>query len=133
MLSFLPIIAAIIATIPAAIIGGVSFILYGMISAIGIRNLVENQVDFKKSRNLIVAATILVCGLGFAKGITFAVGGASVTLTGLAIAAIIGTILNAVLPGNDYEFGNTDHDTYRGLAMNPIKDEQLDTKQKETN
>ena len=86
---------------PVAIVGGVSFILYGMIAAIGVRNVVENKVDFTKSRNLIIAATILVCGLGFSSGLTFKVAGTSITLTGLAIAAIMGIFLNAVLPDND--------------------------------
>ena len=108
VLSFSPKFAALIGALPSAIIGGVSFILYGMISAIGVRNVVENQVDFTNSRNLIIAAVILVCGLGFSGGLTFQVGGASVTLTGLAIAAIAGILLNAVLPGNDYEFGKDD-------------------------
>ena len=109
ILSFSPAFAYLVNTIPAAIIGGVSFILYGMISAIGVRNVVENQVDFTNSRNLIIAAVILVCGLGFTGGLTFQVGGASITLTSLAIAAIAGIILNAILPGNDFNFGeNTD-------------------------
>ena len=108
VLSFSPAFAVVINTIPAAIIGGVSFILYGMISAIGVRNVVENQVDFTNSRNLIIAAVILVCGLGFGGGLTFQVGGASITLTSLAIAAIAGIALNAILPGNDYEFGKAD-------------------------
>ena len=107
ILSFSPAFAYIVNTIPAAIIGGVSFILYGMISAIGVRNVVENQVDFTNSRNLIIAAVILVCGLGFSGGLTFQVGGASITLTSLAIAAIAGILLNAILPGNDFEFGKT--------------------------
>ena len=98
-------IAAIVNSIPTAIIGGVSFILYGMISAIGVRNVVENRVDFTNSRNLIIAAIILVCGLGFSNGITFSVGEVHVTLTNLAIAAIAGIALNAILPGKDYEFG----------------------------
>ena len=107
VLSFSPKFAAFVNSIPAAIIGGVSFILYGMISAIGVRNVVENQVDFTNSRNLIIAAVILVCGLGFTGGLTFQVGGASITLTALAIAAIAGIILNAVLPGNDFHFGKS--------------------------
>ena len=90
VLSFSPAFAALVNSIPTAIIGGVSFILYGMISAIGVRNVVENRVDFTNSRNLIIAAVILVCGLGFSGGITFPVGGAHVTLTNLAIAAIGG-------------------------------------------
>ena len=107
ILSFSPAFAYLVNTIPAAVIGGVSFILYGMISAIGVRNVVENQVDFTNSRNLIIAAVILVCGLGFTGGLTFTVGGASITLTSLAIAAIAGIVLNAILPGNDFHFGKS--------------------------
>ena len=107
VLSFSPAFAVLVNTIPAAIIGGVSFILYGMISAIGVRNVVENQVDFTNSRNLIIAAVILVCGLGFTDGLTFHIGGASITLTSLAIAAIAGIALNAILPGNDFHFGKS--------------------------
>ena len=107
VLSFSPKFAAFVNSIPAAIIGGVSFILYGMISAIGVRNVVENQVDFTNSRNLIIAAVILVCGLGFTDGLTFHIGGASITLTSLAIAAIAGIALNAILPGNDFHFGKS--------------------------
>ncbi|MEL4859669.1 uracil-xanthine permease family protein [Pseudoflavonifractor phocaeensis] len=107
VLSFSPAFAALVSSIPSAIIGGVSFILYGMISAIGVRNVVENQVDFTNSRNLIIAAVILVCGLGFTGGLTFTVGGATITLTSLAIAAIAGIALNAVLPGNDFHFGQS--------------------------
>ena len=106
ILSFSPFFAAVVHSIPTAIIGGVSFILYGMISAIGVRNVVENRVDFTNSRNLIIAAIILVCGLGFSGGITFSVGEVHVTLTNLAVAAIAGIALNAVLPGKDYEFGS---------------------------
>ena len=105
ILSFSPKFAAVINSIPTAIIGGVSFILYGMISAVGVRNVVENKVDLTQSRNLIVAAVMFVCGLGFTSGITFRVGEATVTLTALAIAALAGVILNAVLPGKDYTFG----------------------------
>ena len=108
VLSFFPAFAAVVSSIPAAVIGGVSLILYGMISAIGVRNVVEHQVDFTKSRNLIIAAVILVCALGFnfsaAGGITFSVLGTSITLSGLAIASLAGIILNAILPGNDYQF-----------------------------
>ena len=101
VLSFIPKFAGVISTLPAAIVGGVSFILYGMIAAIGVRNVVENKVDFTKSRNLIIAATILVCGLGFSSGLTFQIAGTSITLTGLAIAAIMGVLLNAILPGRE--------------------------------
>ena len=106
ILSFSPKFAALINSIPTAIIGGISFILYGMISAVGVRNMVENNVDLTKSRNLIVIATMFVSGLGFSSvgGVTFNVGSATITLTGLAIAAILGVVLNAVLPEKDYEF-----------------------------
>ncbi len=119
VVSFIPKISDIIGTMPTAIIGGISFILYGMISAIGVRNVVENKVDFTKSRNLIVAAVILVSGLGFSDGITFTIGNTPVTLTSLAIAALLGIVLNAVLPGNDYDFGvNHKGDINRGVSFN---------------
>ena len=124
IVSFIPKIADIIGTMPTAIIGGISFVLYGMISAIGVRNVVENKVDFTKSRNLIVAAVILVSGLGFTDGLTFTIGSTSITLTSLAIAALLGIILNAILPGNDYNFGeNHKGDINRGVSFNNIKEE----------
>lgn len=106
VLSFVPVLSEGIRTIPVAIIGGVSMILYGMISAIGVRNVVENQVDFTKSRNLIIAAAILVSALGFngIGGLNFPVAGIQINLSGLSIAAILGIALNAILPGKDYEF-----------------------------
>ena len=120
LLSFIPKMAEVIGSMPAAIIGGVSFMLYGMISAIGVRNVVENHVDFTKSRKLIIAGVIFVCGLGFSDGLTFTVAGTSVTLTSLAIAAIAGIFLNAILPGNDYHFGKDPKiDANRGLDMIP--------------
>ena len=118
VLSFIPKFSAIISTMPTAIIGGVSFMLYGMISAIGVRNVVENKVDLTKSRNLIIAGVIFVCGLGFSNGLTFEIAGTSITLTALAIAAIAGILLNAILPGNDYEFGkNPEGDKSRGVYV----------------
>ena len=109
ILSFSPKFDAIINSIPAGIIGGISFVLYGMISAIGVRNVVENQVDFTNSRNLIIAAVILVCALGFNSvgGLSFTVANVTINLSGLAIAAIVGILLNAVLPGNTYEFDDS--------------------------
>lgn len=110
LFSFCPKFEALINTIPSGIIGGISFILYGMISAIGVRNVVENQVDFTNSRNLIIAAVILVSALGFNAygGITIPVGSYSISLTGLAIASLLGILLNAILPGNDYAFDKVD-------------------------
>ena len=74
--------------------------LYGMISAIGVRNVVENRVDLTKSRNLIIAGVIFVCGLGFSNGLTFKIGGATITLTALAVAAVAGILLNAIPDGD---------------------------------
>ena len=126
VISFFPVVSNIIGSIPSAIIGGISFVLYGMISAIGIRNVVENHVDFTKSRNLIIAAVILVTGLGFSDGLTFQVGEASLTLTSLALAAIFGIALNAILPGKDYTFGaDPKADANRGIAINPSGDTNL--------
>ena len=106
ILSFCPKFAALINSIPTAIIGGISFILYGMISAVGVRNMVENKIDLTKSRNLIVVAVMFVSGLGFSSvgGISFMICGITITLTGLAIAAILGVVLNAILPEKDYKF-----------------------------
>lgn len=106
ILSFFPVVSGAIRSIPMAIIGGVSFVLYGMISAIGVRNVVENKVDFTKSRNLIVAAVILVSALGFngIGGLNFTLFNIDINLSGLAIASLAGVILNAILPGKDYDF-----------------------------
>lgn len=104
VLSFSPKFAAVINSLPTAIIGGISFVLYGMISAIGVRNVVESKVDFTKSRNLIVAAIILVTALGLTSGATLTIGGVSITLSALACASLAGIILNAILPGKDYVF-----------------------------
>jgi len=124
VLGFIPKMSTIIGTMPTAIIGGISFVLYGMISAIGVRNIVENKVDLTKSRNLIIAAVILVCGLGFSSGLTFTIGSTSITLTALAIAAIAGILLNAILPGNDYQFGeNPKGDINRGVSFNNVKED----------
>ncbi|MBQ1617924.1 MAG: uracil-xanthine permease [Bacteroidales bacterium] len=105
VLSFCPKFSAIIACMPAATIGGVSLVLYGMISAVGVRNIVENQVDFTASRNVIIAALILVLAIGIKYGAGDAIDLGFTKLSGLAIAALVGVILNAFLPGKDYEFG----------------------------
>ncbi len=108
ILSFSPKFAALISCMPTATVGGVSLILYGMISAVGVRNLVENKVDLAKSRNVIIAALILVLAIGIAfsnnGAIAFNVGTITISLSGLAVAAIVGIVANAVLPGKDYEF-----------------------------
>ena len=105
--SFCPKFAALITAIPTATIGGVSLILYGMISAVGVRNVVENQVNFSNTRNVIVAALILVLAIG----INYSVGSIKigiVSLSGLAVASIVGIAVNAILPGKDYVFQQED-------------------------
>ena len=109
ILSFCPKFAAIVQVMPAATMGGISLILYGMISAVGVRNIVENKVDLSKSRNIIIAALILVIAIGIkfgteAQAITFNIGQVTISLSGLALAAIVGIVLNAILPGKDYVF-----------------------------
>ena len=120
--SFRPKFAALISCMPAATIGGVSLILYGMISAVGVRNIVENQVDFTKSRNVIIAALIIALALGInfssalgcdtvagvSGAISFTIAGVKISLSGLAVASLVGIILNAILPGNDYKFGDNE-------------------------
>lgn len=102
ILSFSPTFANIIGAVPTAVIGGVSFILYGMISAVGVRNVVENKIDLTKPRNLIVAAVVLVSGLGFQQHpIIISIGSATLSFGGLACAAIFGIVINAILPGKD--------------------------------
>ena len=112
VLSFSPKFAAVIGAIPSCVIGGVSLVLYGMISAVGVRNLVENHVDFQKSRNVLVAAIVLVLSIGIAYSaagaITFEVSGIVISLSGLAIGSLAGIILNAIRPGKDYEFDESD-------------------------
>ena len=106
--SFCPKFAALVAAMPAGTIGGVSLILYGMISAIGVRNLVENHVDLAESRNVIVVSLIMSLALGItfssAGAITFNVGAITLKFSGLAVAAITGIVINAVLPGNNFKF-----------------------------
>ncbi len=116
ILSFSPKFAALVNVIPTAVIGGISFVLYGMISAVGIRNVVENRVDFTKSRNLIIAAIILVCALGLGS-VSFAIGSITISLSALAIASIAGIVLNAILPGKDYVFGETPEETETGVKF----------------
>ena len=108
IVSFCPKFAAVIGCMPKATCGGVSLVLYGMISAVGVRNIVETKVDFSKSRNVIIAALILVLSIGIkysaAGAVGFTVGGLTISLSGLAVGALVGILLNAVLPGKDYEY-----------------------------
>lgn len=101
ILSFVSIFDAFINTIPWSIIGGISMVLYGMISATGVRTIVENKVDFTNMRNILIAALILVCGLGF-NAYPLVIG--RLSFGGLAVAAVVGIVVNAILPGKDYTF-----------------------------
>ena len=109
LFSFCPKFAAVIRSMPTATIGGVSLVLYGMISAVGVRNVVENKVDFTKSRNVLIAALILVLSIGItysaAGAVIIPIGSFSISLSGLAVASIVGIVLNAIMPGKDYTFG----------------------------
>lgn len=112
LFSFSPKVAAVIGCMPTATCGGVSLVLYGMISAVGVRNIVETQVDFNKTRNVIIAALILVLSIGInysaAGAVAFQIGSLTISLSGLAVGAIAGIVLNAVLPGKDYKFDEDD-------------------------
>ena len=120
ILSFCPKFSALIGAMPAATIGGVSLVLYGMISAVGVRNVVENKVDFKSSRNVLVMALILVLAIGVSYSSAGAITIGNVKLSGLAVAALVGIILNAILPGKDYEFGaNEQGDMSIDFEINP--------------
>ena len=107
ILSFSPKFAALVSLMPTATIGGASLVLYGMISAVGVRNVVENKVNFENTRNVIIAAIILVLSIGvnYAGAIEIPIGSVTISLSGLAVGALAGIILNAILPGKDYEFG----------------------------
>lgn len=116
IMSFCPKFAAVIEVMPSATLGGISLVLYGMISAVGVRNIVETQVDFSKSRNVIIAAMILVLSIGInystAGSVGFKIGAMTISFSGLAVGSLVGIILNAILPGKDYQFAeDTPNDT----------------------
>ncbi len=112
LFSFSPKFAALIGCMPAATVGGISMVLYGMISAVGVRNLIEHQVDFSKSRNILIAALILVLAIGInysdAGALAFTIGAVTISFSGLATGSLAGIILNAILPGKDYVFNESD-------------------------
>jgi len=120
LFSFSPKFAAVVSSMPVATVGGISLVLYGMISAVGVRNIVENQVNFTNTRNVIIAALILVLAIGInysAMGaISFSLGEVTISLSGLATGALVGILLNAFLPGKDYEF-NDEENADEGLTF----------------
>ena len=124
LFSLSPKFAALVSSMPTATIGGVSLVLYGMISAVGVRNVVDNKVDFTASRNVIIAAMILVLAIGIKYGANDAVSLGFTSLSGLAVAAIVGIALNALLPGKDYVFGrNSKGDTSVDFEVNRVTEE----------
>ena len=134
LMSFCPKFSAIIEAMPSATVGGISLVLYGMISAVGVRNIVETRVDFTKSRNVIIAALILVLSIGIkfsdAGAISFTIGEASIALSGLAVGSLIGILLNAILPGKDYTF-NEDTGSETGADLSGISEKEIREDKKE--
>ena len=133
IMSFCPKFSAIIEAMPSATVGGISLVLYGMISAVGVRNIVETQVDFTRSRNVVVAALILVLSIGInfsdAGKIAFSIGSVNIALTGLAVGSLVGIILNAILPGKDYSFNETTG-SETGADLSGISEKELKKEKK---
>ncbi len=128
LFSFCPKFSALIEVMPAATMGGISLVLYGMISAVGVRNIVETKVDFSRSRNVIIAALILVLSIGInyssAGSISFQAGSLTLTFSGLAVGSLVGIILNAILPGKDYNFTN-DEPNATGVEFEIVQGKSL--------
>lgn len=101
-LGFLGKFTAIVSTIPNAVLGGVSLLLYGFIAVNGLKVLIQNQIDFGKSKNVVVASTMLVLGLGGA-AISIVSGDLAITISGMSLAAIVGILLNLCLPEEKVE------------------------------
>ena len=156
--SFSPKLAACISSIPTPVIGGISLVLYGMISAVGVRNIVENKIDFSKSRNVIIAALILVLSIGITyctaghlnlvlsipTGLAVDAIGAThivwyqlpLSLSGLAVGSLAGIILNAILPGKDYVFEDNQKAAQAKtstLESEPVKKEGAEKKATQNN
>lgn len=107
VLGFLSKFTAIIATIPNGVLGGVSLLLYGFIAVNGLKVLIQNRVDFNKTKNVIVASAMLVLGLGGAM-ISITSGDLSVSISGMSLAAIVGILLNLCLPNEKEEIKTED-------------------------
>jgi uracil permease len=105
ILSFIGPVSAVIGNIPLPVIGGVSVMLFGIIASSGFRIFVEDKIDFSKKRNLIIASVIIVLGIG-GGGINLKVFGANFDITGLALATLVGIVLNLVLPEKSRSEGN---------------------------
>ena len=104
-LGFLGKFTAIVSTIPNAVLGGVSLLLYGFISVNGLKVLIQNKIDFGQSKNIVVASTMLVLGLGGA-AISIVSGDLSITISGMSLAAVVGILLNLLLPDERKELAS---------------------------
>ncbi len=125
-LAFLGKFTALISTIPNPVLGGVSLLLYGFIAVNGLKVLIENHIDFGKSKNIVVASTMLVLGLGGA-AISIVSGDLSVTISGMSLAAIVGILLNLLLPdekGKNKEEKQADENKEVTEASNETKREE---------
>ena len=120
IIGFLGKFTALVSTIPNAVLGGVSLLLYGFIAVNGLKVLIKNQIDFEKTKNIVVASTMLVLGLGGAS-ISIISGDLSITISGMSLAAIIGIILNLILPDEKEE-----------TNVDKPKNKKKDNKKKET-
>lgn len=98
VISFFGKVMAIISTIPTAVLGGISILLFGIIASSGLRMFVDSQVDFGNNRNMVIASVILVIGIGGAKIELF---DGNFVMSGMALSAVVGVMLNLVLPGRD--------------------------------
>ncbi len=102
VIGFLGKFTALVSTIPNAVLGGVSLLLYGFIAVNGLKVIVRNQIDFEDAKNVVIASTMLVLGLGGA-AISIVSGNFSITISGMSLAAVIGIILNFILPSENAE------------------------------
>lgn len=129
-LGFIGKFTALVQTVPSAVMGGVSILLFGVIASSGARVLINNQIDFGKQRNLIIGAVILITGIG---GLTINIG--QITLSGMALAAIIGVILHLILPDKEASYGPSSRTTECELevAEEPASSTVVTAKQTVTN
>lgn len=121
ILGFLGKFTAVVSSIPNCVLGGVSLLLYGFIAVNGLKVLIENQVDFRKNKNVIVASSMLVLGLGGA-ALSIGTGDYSITFSGMSLAAIVGILLNLFLPNEKEENNNS-----TPIEKETIKPEDLKT------
>ena len=126
-LGFLGKFTALVSTIPDAVLGGVSLLLYGFISVNGLKVLIENKIDFGKSKNIVVASTMLVLGLGGA-AISIVNGDLSVTISGMSLAAIIGILLNLLLPDEKEDDSNKPENEGTKETTNETKEDKKEVK-----